>query len=203
MRLESLDLDEPDASRNELTRLADLLRDEGLTVDIAARGDTTWTRMRESAERAFVDVLNVGLDEAERHAIDVVIAAVTTWALQRLHFRGRGSARPVVVIWVGHEDVREFPLPDPKRDIARIRDTERWPARPWLPLVRHVDDGDTDFGLIYDEDVVADEAIRLYGTTAQSEQALMAGTPIDGVQLPLLGEYDSLERLLADGWSVD
>jgi len=203
MRLESLDLDEPDASRDELTRLADLLRDEGLTVDIAARGDTTWTRMRESAERAFVDVLNVVLDEAERHAIDVVIAAVTTWALQRLHFRGRGSARPVVVIWVGHEDVGEFPLPDPKRDIARIRDTERWPARPWLPLVRHVDDGDTDFGLIYDEDVVADEAIRLYGTTPQSEQALIGGTPIDGVQLPLLGEYDSLERLLADGWSVD
>jgi hypothetical protein len=203
MRLESLDLDEPDASRDELTGLADLLRDEGLMVDVAARGDTTWTRMRESAERAFVDVLNVVLDETERHAIDVVIAAVTTWALQRLHFRGRERARPVVVIWVGQEDVREVPLPDPKRDIARIRDTERWPARPWLPLVRHVGDGDAEFGLIYDEDVVADEAIRLYDTTAQSEQALMAGTPIDGLQLPLLGEYDSLERLLVDGWSVD
>jgi hypothetical protein len=31
----------------------------------------------------------------------------------------------------------------------------------------------------------------------------MAGTPIDGSQLPLLVEYDSLERVLADGWSVD
>jgi hypothetical protein len=38
---------------------------------------------------------------------------------------------------------------------------------------------------------------------AQSEQALMAGSPIDSGQLPLLAEYDSLERLLADGWSVD
>jgi hypothetical protein len=203
MRLESLDLDEPDASRDELIGLADLLREEGFTVDVAARGDTTWTKMRESAERAFVDVLNVVLDETERNAIDVVIAAVTTWALQRLHFRGRGSARPVVAIWVGQEDVREFPLPDPKRNIARIRDTERWPARPWLPLVRHLDDGDAEFALIYDEDVVANEAIHVYGTTAQSEQALMAGTPIDGRQLPLLAEYDSLERLLADGWSVD
>jgi hypothetical protein len=31
----------------------------------------------------------------------------------------------------------------------------------------------------------------------------MAGSPIDSGQLPLLAEYDSLERLLADGWSVD
>jgi hypothetical protein len=203
MRLESLDLDETDASREELSGLADLLRREGFTVEVAGRGDTTWTRMRESADRAFVDVLNVVLDETERHAIDVVISGVTAWALQRLHFRGRGNARPVVVIWVGHEDVREFPLPDPKRDIARIRDTALWPARPWLPLVRHLDDGDAEFGLIYDEDVVADEAIRLFGTTTQSEQALMAGTTIDGSKLPLLAEYDSLERLLANGWSVD
>jgi hypothetical protein len=94
-------------------------------------------------------------------------------------------------------------LPDPKRDIGRIRDTERWLARPWLPLVKHLDDGDSEFGLIHDEDVVADEVIRLFGTTAQSQQALMAGTPIDGSQLPLLVEYDSLERVLADGWSVD
>jgi hypothetical protein len=104
---------------------------------------------------------------------------------------------------VGAEDVREVPLPDPKRNIARIRDTERWPARPWLPLVKHLDNGDTEVAFIYDEDVIADEAIRLFGTTPQSAQALIAETIIDGSQLPLLAEYDSLERLLADGWSVD
>ena len=70
-------------------------------------------------------------------------------------------------------------------------------------MARHLDDGDAQFGLIYDEDVAADEAIRLFGTTPQSEEALMAGTVIDGGQLPLLAEYDSLERVLADGWSVD
>jgi hypothetical protein len=57
--------------------------------------------------------------------------------------------------------------------------------------------------LIFEEDVAADEAIRLFGTTPQSEQALMAGTIIDGTQLPLLLEYDSLERVLSDGWLMD
>ncbi|MHB8659324.1 MAG: hypothetical protein ACYC91_15495 [Solirubrobacteraceae bacterium] len=202
MRLKSLDLDQPDASRDELIALADLLRAAGLTVEIAARGESTRTRMRESADRAFVDILNVVLDESERHGIDVVITAVTTWAVQRLHFRRRSNARPVLVIWVGDEDVRTVPLPDPKRDIARIRNTDHWPAKPWLPLVR-LDDGDVECAFIYDEDVVSDEAIRLFGATPHSEQALMAGTLVDGSQLPLIGEYDSLERLLADGWSVD
>jgi hypothetical protein len=146
VRLESLDLDQPEASREELIPLADALREQGLTVEIGAGGESTKTRLLESAQRAFVDLLNVVLDEAERHAIDVVITAVTTWALHRIHFRGREGAQPVVVIWIGGEDVRTVPLPDPKRDIRRIRNTELWPARPWLPLVRHVDGGTPNSG---------------------------------------------------------
>jgi hypothetical protein len=203
MRLESLDLEQPEASREELVALAGRLRAEGFTVEIADRGESTQSRMLESAEHAFIDLLNVVLDEGERHAIEVVITAVTTWAPHRLHFRGREKAQPVVVIWVGDEDVRTVPLPDPKRDISRIRNTEGWPAKPRLPLVRRLDDGDIECALIYDEDVIADEAIRLFATTPQSEQALIAGTVIHGSQLPVVAEYDSLERLLAHGWSVD
>lgn len=203
MRLESLELDQPHEARDELAELASRLSKEGFSVTIAEPGESVFVRLRESAEHVFVDVLNVVLDEAECHAIDVVISAVTAWATRRVHFRGREGARPVVVVWVVDEDVREFPLPDPKRDVARIRDTERWPRRPWLPVVRALADGDREPGLIYDEDVAADSVIRVFGTTVQSEQALMAESVIDGSQLPLRHEYDSLERMLADGWSVD
>jgi len=77
---------------------------------------------------------------------------------------------------------------DPKRDLARIRSTTQWPARPWLPVVRSTGDGDRQTGLIFDEDVTADETIRVFNSTAQSARALMGQTMIDGSQLPLLCE---------------
>jgi hypothetical protein len=92
---------------------------------------------------------------------------------------------------------------DPKRNLARIRNTAQWPAKPLLPVVKSAGDGDRQTGLIFDEDVAVDETIRVFGSTAQSGWALMGKTVIDGSQPPLLCEYDSLERMLADGWSVD
>jgi len=66
--------------------------------------------------------------------------------------------------------VCDFPLPDPSRETARIRHTERWPAKTLFTSREALDDSDAEFGLISDEDVAADEAIRLFGTTVQSEQ---------------------------------
>ena len=203
MRLETLDLDALEASRGELTELAAQLRAEGFSVEVAAAGESTRTRLSESAEHAFVAVLNLILDETERHAIDAAIAVVATWALGRINFRGREGAEPTVIVWINDDDVRDVRLPDPRRDINRIRKTELWPDNPWLPMVRHRPDGGSEVALIYADDVIADERIRMFGATAQSEQALMVGGVIDGSILPFLGEYDTLERLLAEGWQVD
>jgi hypothetical protein len=112
MRLESLDIDHPDGAHAELDVLADQLRQARWTVEVAAAGEPHWSRLRESAEHALVDVLNVVLDEAERHLIDVVIDVVMAWALNRRFFRGRQRAKPDVVIWIDGEIVRTVPLPE-------------------------------------------------------------------------------------------
>jgi hypothetical protein len=114
LRLESLDIDHPAEARAELEALAEQLRSGGWSVEVADPGEPTLSRFRESAEGAFVDVLNLVLDEAERHALDIVLAAIFAWAVDRVRFRGREGARPVVVIYLGDEDVREEPLPEPR-----------------------------------------------------------------------------------------
>lgn len=92
---------------------------------------------------------------------------------------------------------------DPKRDLPRIRDVEQWPVRPFLPVVRSTPDGEPLTGFIREDDVVADEEIRVFGSSRESWQALVAELPLDGLDLPVVERYDSLERLLADGWAVD
>ena len=121
MRLESLDIDHPEEARAELDVLADQLRAGGWNVEVAGPGEPTLSRFRESAEGAFVDVLNLVLDEAERHAVDIVLAAIFAWAVDRMRFRGREGARPVVVIYVGDEDVREEPLPSSRKPLSTGR----------------------------------------------------------------------------------
>jgi len=130
LRLESLDIDDPDEARAELGVLAEQLRAGGWNVEVAGPGEPTLSRFRESAEGAFVDVLNLVLDEAERHAVDAVLAAVFAWAVDRLRFRGREGARPVIVIYVGDEDVREEPLPGPRTPISTGREETRPPPVP-------------------------------------------------------------------------
>jgi hypothetical protein len=134
MRLESLDLDHKLESRSELDGLADRLRSDGWDVEVAAVGDTTWSRMRESAEHAFVHVLNVVLDETERDAIEAVVVAVMSWAAQRLWFRGRHGAQPTVIIWVDSDIIRELPLPDTMSD-------QETPVNTELTLRRRCPDG--------------------------------------------------------------
>jgi hypothetical protein len=93
---------------------------------------------------------------------------------------------------------------DPKRDLPRIRDVEEWPLRPMLPVARTASDGDRLMAYIREEDVVADEEIRVFGTTMESIHELTFGTRrLEELDLPVTERYDSIERMLADGWEVD
>lgn len=113
MRLESLDLDHHEESRAELELLADQLREQGWDVEVATSSEVHWSRIRESAEHALVDVLNMVLDEAERHAIDAAIDVLLAWALHRRYFRGWQQADPDAAVWTDGEIVRTVLLPSP------------------------------------------------------------------------------------------
>jgi len=117
MRLESLDIDHPQGAHDELDGLADELRRRGFTVQVAEIGAPHWSRMHESAEHALVDVLNVVLEESERHMIDAVIDVLVAWAATRCFFRGRAGAKPHVVVWFDAEIVRTVPLPEKRFDV--------------------------------------------------------------------------------------
>jgi hypothetical protein len=119
MRLESLDIDHPEEAHAELDQLARELRSSGWTIEVAGIGEPHWSRLRESAEHALVDVLNIVLDETERHLIDAVIDVVMTWAATRLFFRGRERAKPDVAIWIDGNIVRTVPLPERLFDLLR------------------------------------------------------------------------------------
>ncbi len=93
---------------------------------------------------------------------------------------------------------------DPKRDLSRIRDVEQWPLRPFLPVIHATPDGDRLTGFIREEDVTADEEIRVFGSTRKSWEAMAwSSSPLDELDLPVVERYDSLERFLAGGWAVD
>jgi hypothetical protein len=115
--LESLDIDHPDGAHAELDGLARELRSSGWTVEVADVGEPHWSRLRESAEHAIVDVLNVVLDESERHLIDAVIDVVVAWAATRVFFRGRERAKPDVAIWIDGDIVRTVPLVERRFDV--------------------------------------------------------------------------------------
>lgn len=117
MRLESLDIDHPEQAHAELEQLAHQLRDAGWTVEVAGVGEPHWSRLRESAEHALVDVLNLVLDETERHLIDATIDVIIAWATTRLFFRGRERAKPDIAIWIDGDIVRTVPLPERRFDI--------------------------------------------------------------------------------------
>ncbi len=83
-----------------------------------------------------------------------------------------------------------------------IRDTRSWPHWPWLAVRRELADGELDHGLVYEEDVAAGEHLRVFGSTLQAEVALVEGTLIDGKELAVVEEYESLEAMLAEGWTA-
>jgi hypothetical protein len=77
MRLVSLDYDHPAEARADLTVLASQLRDSGHAVEIAGADEPHRVRFQKGAADTLGDVLNVVLDETERHLIDVVLTVIS------------------------------------------------------------------------------------------------------------------------------
>jgi hypothetical protein len=93
---------------------------------------------------------------------------------------------------------------DAKRDLPRIRDVEQWPRRPVLHLIRTASDGERLTAFIREEDVIVDEEIPVFATSRETWEALFLGTRrLEDLNPEVLRRYDSLERMLADGWEVD
>jgi len=117
VRLESLDRDDPHGAHAELGDLAAQLEGDGFDVEIAALDAPIRARLQKSAGSVVIDVLQVVLDESERHLIDAVIGAVTSWAVHRRFFAGSNQATPQLVVWVERDIVRTVALPANKFDI--------------------------------------------------------------------------------------
>jgi hypothetical protein len=92
---------------------------------------------------------------------------------------------------------------DPLRDPARIRDVAGWPQRPWLPVERWIGDHTLQHALIH-EDATRDgeDAVVVYGATDGSMVNLTTGALTNASELPSLAEYDSIEHMISDGWTV-
>lgn len=119
LTLENLERDAGPESQAELQGLADKLREEGFSVEVAPIDGSFHAILEESAAQELLDVLNVVLDQAEAHAIDAAIGAVsavvTDWARSRFRFRSRDGGRPTAVIWgPDGRPLRRVPLPDPE-----------------------------------------------------------------------------------------
>jgi hypothetical protein len=112
MRLELLDRARPNEALAELDVLAQQLRDSGWTVEVGGASEPHLARFQKGAEQTFLDVLNVVLDETERHLIDAVISAVMSWAVHRRFLRGREDIRPTVLIWIDGKLIRVEELPE-------------------------------------------------------------------------------------------
>lgn len=112
VRLVSLDYDHAEEARADLDALAEGLRASGCSVEITGADEPHRVRLQKGVEHIIVDMLSVVLDEAERHLIDTVLTVLTTWALHRRVFRGREGSKPMVVVWIDAEVVREAELPE-------------------------------------------------------------------------------------------
>lgn len=107
IRLENLALVEREKAQTELEELGDLLRTEGLDVEVAGPDEPFRARLEESIGGVEVDVLNVILDHVVEETMVLVVAAIRRWAKKRRWFRGeREGDRPQARLWIV-EDGRE------------------------------------------------------------------------------------------------
>lgn len=124
LQLENLEALEPEGLREdaqiELEELGAQLREQGFEATVAGLEESVHAHLQESAEQAFVAVLNVVLD----HALDAVATlaieeAVRRWARRRRRFRNQGGAKPVAYIYGPDGDViGVVELPEPDTDPA-------------------------------------------------------------------------------------
>lgn len=118
MILENLELDDRAAAQAELGQLADRLRANGFTVELAPLDGSFHAQLQESADQVALDVLNVVLEQAEAHAIDAIVGVVVgIWAERRKHFRDKDEGEATAVIWgPDGRPIREIRLPKPNSD---------------------------------------------------------------------------------------
>jgi hypothetical protein len=119
IRLENMEsLESPatfEAAHSELETLAAALRAEGLDAYVAGADEPFHAHLQESAEQAFVDVLNLVFE----HAIDVTLMLAAErilrrWARRRRHFRDREGARATAYLWGPDGDIiKVIELPEP------------------------------------------------------------------------------------------
>jgi hypothetical protein len=91
---------------------------------------------------------------------------------------------------------------EPHEDAERVRQTDRWPRRPWLPMKRWRTATDVLTGFVFEDDVRDHRSVRLFASSAAAERALTEQRPPDG-QLAVVETYESLQALLDDGWTAD
>jgi hypothetical protein len=74
--------------------------------------------------------------------------------------------------------------------------------RPYLAVVRSLEDGGKRPGLIHEEDVLDDGHIRVFGSSAEARHLLTMRRSPPELDLPVLDRSESLERTFADGWQA-
>jgi hypothetical protein len=98
---------------------------------------------------------------------------------------------------------------DVKKEAERIRRLQTWPHWPWLPMKRH-NDGAVQIGVIYADniDIPGDDGqsgrlVMWDAPWMPSMKAAMAISMGATPPWPIVGEYESVEQMLDDGWVVD
>lgn len=119
------------------------------------------------------------LDESERHLIDAVIGAVTSWAIHRRFFAGRNHATPQLVVWVDREMIQTVALPTSKFDIVvRVTGVDQTALSRRLERITQS---------LADGDVVA---LRLVGTVPDTPTMYSGSATITSA-----GREDAVRRL--------
>ncbi len=117
--LENLEFDQRAQAQEELERLAESLRESGLSTEVAPLDGSFHVKLEESAEQVFLDVLNVVLEEVEDQAVGAIIGAIipvlAQWARRRRHFRDKEDGKATAVIWgPDGREIRRITLPEPE-----------------------------------------------------------------------------------------
>jgi len=88
-----------------------------------------------------------------------------------------------------------------RRNLLYLSHPLLWPVYPFLPLIRHRSDGETDYGLLYD--LMGLYEIPGYGATVFLANLLLVPQKLkDFLALPK-EVFDTPEELYQAGWRID
>jgi hypothetical protein len=95
---------------------------------------------------------------------------------------------------------------DAEREAERMRDAKNWPKWPWLAVKRSTSpDQENELGLVHTDDIDREggDPIILYEGTAETGGKLTSGELIMADSLSVTAQYESVEAMIADGWTGD